>query len=97
MTSEIFPEEERCADPIDEAGRTEARMRANDIAKAQFKARPEQVQLKDEDNNLYWPITACVDCGDDIPTPRLNLAKIRCLLCQEKRETRGRQHGKSEI
>lgn len=104
--SEIFPEEDRCADPIDHACLIETRLRENDLAKARHKSKPEQEQLRrkdahgqplEGDEHLYWPITECVDCGDDIPTPRLNLAKIRCLICQEKLETKGRQYGRSEI
>lgn len=95
--STIFPEEDRCADLIDQASQVETRLRENDVAKARHKSLPEQAQVEDEAGNLYWPITECVACGDDIPTERLNLAKIRCLLCQEKLETRGRQYGRSEV
>lgn len=30
----------------------------------------------------------CVDCGEEIPTPRLSFGAITCLPCQELRELR---------
>lgn len=89
-----FPEDDdRCTDPIDEASRTETRMRDNDVAKARAKSKPEQVQVLGKDGFMYWPITECVDCGDDIPDGRLELGRIRCVICQGKKETREKQHG----
>lgn len=92
--SEHFPEDdERCVDVIDQACKVEQRIRDNDVAIARARSAPEQVQREDEKGTLYWPVTECVDCGDDIPLPRLQLARIRCVVCQEKLEKRRMQHG----
>lgn len=101
--SETFPEENRCADLMDQASQTELRMRENDVALARAKSAPEQVQLQrlnedgkpcsDENGKplMYWPITECVDCESDIPAGRLALAKVRCIVCQGVREKRNKQ------
>jgi hypothetical protein len=104
--SDLFPEDEdRCADPIDHASRVETRLRENDVALARARSKPEQVQkpvigpdgkpLRDPHGNaiMYWPITECIDCGDDILEGRLKLGRIRCVICQEKLEKRGKMHG----
>ena len=103
--SETFPEnEDRCADPIDHACQVETRMRENDVAMARALSKPEQVQVPalDEDGKpllldgcpiMYWPITECVDCDDDIPPARLELGKVRCVICQGKLEKRRMLHG----
>lgn len=103
--SETFPDDERCTDPIDQACQTETRLRANDLALARAKAAPEQVQVamldeaghkvSDEAGNLvmYWPITECVACGDDIPPPRLALGRVRCIVCQTEKELKEKQRG----
>jgi RNA polymerase-binding transcription factor DksA len=91
--SETFPDEDRCADPIDHASLVETRLRENDVAIARSKSAPEQEQVKGADGVLYWPITECIDCGDEIPEKRLQLAKVRCIYCQEKLEKSRRLHG----
>lgn len=104
--SEMFPEDsDRYTDPIDQACQVETRMRENDVAAARLRAAPEQVQLPvlDEAGKpchaesgeplMYWPITECEDCGDDIPPPRLALGKVRCIACQTNKEKRSKQYG----
>lgn len=104
--SETFPDSvERCTDPIDEACKTETRMRENDIALARAKSAPEQLQLPTlgEDGKplldergvmiMYWPITECVVCDEPIPLGRLALARIRCVTCQGILEKWNSQHG----
>lgn len=103
--SETFPDEDRCADPIDHACQVETRMRENDVAVARALSKPEQEQLPilgedgrpslDEDGRplMYWPVTECVDCDDDIPPARLALGKIRCVTCQSKKELKEKQYG----
>lgn len=90
--SETFPDEDRCSDLIDQASQTESRMRENDVALARAKAAPEQVPREDKHGVLYWPVTECVDCGSDIPDGRLALAKVRCIVCQEAKEKKNKQH-----
>lgn len=93
--SEMFPEDDdRCVDVIDQACKVEQRMRQAYISAALAKSAPEQEQVKDEDGNLYWPVTECVDCDDDIPPARLALGKIRCVICQSAKEARGKQYGR---
>ena len=89
--SETFPDEDRCSDLIDQASQTESRMRENDVALARAKAAPEQVQEKDKYGVLYWPVTECVDCDNEIPAGRLALAKVRCIICQGAKEKRDKQ------
>lgn len=98
--SETFPDEDRCTDPIDLACQLEQRMRENDLAQARARSRPEQVQVPmigpdgepmrhtDGSVAMMWPITECVDCGDEIPEARLAHAKIRCIICQGVLETK---------
>lgn len=93
--SDLFPDnDDRCVDPLDQASKVEQKMREADLAAARARSAPEQEQVKDENGNLYWPITECVDCGDDIPPARLQLARIRCVYCQEKLEKGNRLHGR---
>lgn len=104
--SEAFPEnEERCADPIDQACAVEQRMRDNDLAVARALSKPEQEPMRALDLDgkpltddegmpvMVWGITECVDCDDDIPPARLALGKVRCVVCQGKLEKRRKLHG----
>lgn len=90
--SQQFPgiDEDRCADPIDNACKTETLMRDNDVALARSRAAPEQVQ----DADGSWPITECKDCGDDIPAGRLALARVRCVICQGRLDARRKLYGR---
>ena len=94
--SENFPDsEDRCADPIDHASGVETRARDIDVRIARSRAAPEQEPVRDAEGAiLYWPITECVDCDDTIPEARLALARIRCVSCQEKKETKEKMYGK---
>lgn len=104
--SELFPEDEdRCVDVIDQACKVEQRLRANSVALARGRAAPEQVQqpVLDEAGEpmldgagqplMYWPVTECVDCDDDIPPARLALGRVRCITCQSKKELKEKQYG----
>ena len=85
---------ETCADPIDDASATGMRVRENEIALQRAKAQPEQRKVMGADGFEYWPITECVDCGDDIPPARLELARIRCVICQSIKEKKESLHGR---
>jgi RNA polymerase-binding transcription factor DksA len=67
------------ADELDRAA--DLQQAANDAAlqRVQRAARPEQVQNPDG----TWPHTECVDCGEDIELPRLEMGRVRCFACQE--------------
>ncbi len=80
--------EEHLADPLDKASRNEQLNVLFQEKLIRARAAPEQVQREDDSGNKYWPITECVDCGEDIPEGRLNLGKIRCIYCQEEKERR---------
>lgn len=70
-------------DILDRASELTMRMNDSLVAAAQRLARPEQVKVDGK-----WPIKDCDDCGNEIPEARLNLAKIRCIYCQERVEMR---------
>lgn len=75
-------------DVIDSACEQEQMTTAVLVALQRSKLKYEQAR----DKHGNWPITECVDCGDDIPEGRLEMGKIRCVHCQEakeKREARG--------
>ena len=77
---------EACADILDQASNVTLASTANQIAHLSYLAAPEQVRNEDG----TWPVTECVDCGDDIEEGRLELAKIRCKRCQEILEKKRR-------
>jgi RNA polymerase-binding transcription factor DksA len=74
---------ERHADPLDEASALAASLTEDAIAAARAAARPETHPDFDGET--------CVTCGDDIPTARLALKKVRCVACQTNIETRNKQ------
>lgn len=37
---------------------------------------------------------SCVDCGDDIPSDRLKLGKVRCVHCQTSLEEKAKQYAR---
>ena len=77
---------ETCADVLDAAANLTLASTTNQIAHLSYLAAPEQVQNKDG----TWPVTECVDCGDEIEVGRLELSKVRCLRCQETLEKKRR-------
>ena len=77
---------EACADILDQASNVTLASTANQIAHLSYLAAPEQVRNEDG----TWPVTECVDCGDEIEEGRLELAKIRCKRCQEILEKKRR-------
>ena len=77
---------EACADILDQASNVTLASTANQIAHLSFLAAPEQIQNEDG----TWPVTECVDCGEEIEEGRLELAKIRCKRCQEILEKKRR-------
>ena len=70
------------SDSIDQGTDMAALHTAAAIAAQQRKMAPEQVQNPDGS----WPVTECLACGDDIPLPRIQMGKVRCVFCQERRE-----------
>jgi len=79
------------ADVIDQACDFEAAFTAASLAVAVSRNKPEQVQNDDG----TWPVTECVDCGDDIPHVRLFMGRIRCVYCQGKKEQRGKGYAQT--
>ena len=77
---------EACADILDQASNVTLASTANQIAHLSHLAAPEQIQNEDG----TWPVTECVDCGEEIEEGRLELAKIRCKRCQEILEKKRR-------
>ena len=77
---------EACADILDQASNVTLASTANQIAHLSYLAAPEQVQNEDG----TWPVTECTSCGNDIEEGRLNLGKVRCLMCQETLEKKRR-------
>ena len=77
---------EACADILDQASNVTLASTANQIAHLSYLAAPEQVRNEDG----TWPVTECVDCGEEIEEGRLELAKIRCKRCQEILEKKRR-------
>lgn len=77
---------EACADVLDTAANLTLASTATQVAHHSYLAAPEQVQNEDG----TWPVTECVDCGDEIEVGRLELSKVRCLRCQEILEKKRR-------
>lgn len=73
---------DRSADPLDVANDVAQLLADTGLHNVRNKNRAEQVQNEDG----TWPITECVDCGDDMPEGRLKLGRIRCISCQERLE-----------
>ena len=78
------PDLERAPDVLDRASALTARLNEAYVEEARHRARPDQKQNPDGS----WPQTECEDCANDIEPGRLALGKIRCLGCQEARESR---------
>lgn len=75
------------ADPVDIASDLELMHTAHYVAQARKANKPEQVQNPDG----TWPETECIDCGVEIPLPRLELGKVRCVECQSILEKKTKQ------
>ncbi len=69
------------ADPIDIANDRAAAFTENAERRARGKSGPE--------SHPDFDGTHCVDCGEEIPAPRLALGKVRDVECQQRLE-RGR-------
>ena len=79
------------ADVVDSANYLAELHNSSSLAPARAKAAPEQVQLPDG----TWPVTECIDCGENIEPGRLALCRVRCFFCQTSKEDRERrQHGR---
>jgi RNA polymerase-binding transcription factor DksA len=81
-----IPEDESfgSADPMDTAQRVERMQREQQIKQQLAKYKPEQEKNPDGS----WPVTECVDCEDDLPQERMEMGRIRCVVCQSKLERR---------
>jgi len=89
----MIEDQERMADPIDIASDGELRNTQEHIRRQRLLAAPEQVQQSDANGVLYWPITECNDCGEDIEPARLQMGKVRCVGCQTEKERRKKLYG----
>lgn len=83
-------EEERCADPIDDASKNELRWNQLRVDAARLRAAPEQVRGPDG----AWPTTECLDCGEDLEPYRLDLGKVLCFACQTHKEKTEARRGR---
>lgn len=81
-------EKEHYADEIDRAAAISDAHNEDCVANARRAIEPEQVP--DADGNFTH--VDCIECGDELPTARLNLGRVRCVACQEIKERRGRMH-----
>lgn len=72
------------ADELDRAAAIADAINTEGVDKSREFMKPQQ----ERDENGEWPIKECVDCDDELPVERLNLARIRCVTCQEKLEKR---------
>lgn len=68
------------ADELDRAAAIQDKL--NEQALEQAKANNKPESHPDFDGET------CVECGDDMPQVRLQLGKIRCISCQQIRETK---------
>ena len=75
------------ADPVDIASDLEMKYTEQYIAHARKANKPEQVQNPDG----TWPEEYCIDCGEEIPTARLALGRVRCVECQTILEKKSKQ------
>ena len=72
-------------DVLDEGDQASAyQMRENAIALARAKEAMAPETHPDFDGEC------CVDCGDDIPQARLDMGKVRCVICQGKLERKSK-------
>ncbi len=79
-------------DLIDDLDRAAALTQAhNEACVTAIQAQNKPQQERNPDGT--WPVKYCVSCGDDIPDARLEMGKIRCVLCQAKDEQQRRMYG----
>lgn len=89
----MIEDQERMADPVDVASDGELRNNEEHVRRQRMLAAPEQEQKTDSDGKPYWPVTECVDCGEDIEPVRLTHGKVRCFYCQTLKERRTKLYG----
>jgi len=89
----VIEDQERMADPVDVASDGELRNTEEHIRRQRMLAAPEQEQQTDTYGGKYWPVTECLDCGDDIEPARLQMGKVRCVGCQTAKERRIKLYG----
>lgn len=70
------------ADPFDLASHQEQLATDNAVALVRARAAPEK--------HPHFDGSTCVECGDDIPTERLALGKVRCVYCQNEKERKAK-------
>lgn len=80
---------ERCADPIDEAGRQEEMDRQRALAAARNQPTEEPDEVTDENGVKH---RYCLDCGIEIDEKRLLAVPtaVRCVPCLDLREKRNK-------
>jgi len=76
---------EHAADPIDRAQQTSEQFLEADIANARANSAPEQHPDFDGEH--------CVeeDCGAALPAARLAMRRVRCVECQQRKESKQRR------
>jgi RNA polymerase-binding transcription factor DksA len=79
-------EVERSADAMDQASSVTELFLEGALAEQRAAAAPE--------THPDFDGTHCVECGDDIPSERLALKRVRCCPCQEQLEKARKQYGK---
>lgn len=87
-----WPFSEECShfpDPIDNAQVTADRFTTASLALARAKFIPEQTRNEDG----TWPIVECVDCGEELTSARLLMARVRCIACQTHKEKMEKRRG----
>ena len=73
------------SDVLDEGDQASAfQMRENALALERAKAAMAPETHPDFDGET------CVKCGDDIPEARLKMGKVRCVICQDQLERKGK-------
>lgn len=76
------------ADPIDTAQDNQLNENERAIALQRHRMQPETHE--DFDGK------SCVECGDKIPKPRLEMGKVRCVICQTTIENHKKYFGSNK-
>ncbi len=81
-------EQERYADPLDEATALASALTEGAIAAAS--------RAVERETHPDFDGKHCVedDCGAEIPKERLKMGRVRCVSCQSRLEQKSRQHAK---
>ena len=66
---------------------------AERIVSASVEERIEKARERQCDKPEFraWDGETCFDCGEDLPEERIEMGRVRCVICQTKAERLGRQ------